>query len=90
MIHSRRPEGLQCPNPPPLSDLPKDGILLPASVDDNYRQVGFGVAFAGEMGRHRRFVYATMGVVEVVAVHPGVERLPGFSHILETTPPALN
>ena len=90
MIHSRWPEGLPWPNPPAFSDLPKDGVLLPASVDDNYRQLGFGVALAGEIGRHRRFVYTTMGDVETVAVYLGLERLPGFSHILETTPPTLN
>ena len=48
------------------------------------------LALADEMGRHRRFIYMTMEYVETVVVHPGAERLPGFSHILETTPPALN
>ena len=48
------------------------------------------LALADEMGRHRRFVYTTMDNVETVVVHLGVDRLPGFSQILETTPPALN
>ena len=83
-IYSRRPGRLQCPNPPAFSDLSKDGVLFPSSVDDNYRQISFGVALAGEMGRHRRFIYTTMDDVETVVVLPGVEKLPGFSHILET------
>ena len=48
LIRSQRPGGLQCPNPPAFSDLPKEGVLLPASVDDNYRQIDFSVALAGE------------------------------------------
>ena len=44
LIHSRWPGGLQCPNPPAFSDLPKDGVLLSASFDDHYRQIGFDVA----------------------------------------------
>ena len=47
------------------------------------------MALAGEMGRHRGFDYVTMGDVETMAVDLRVEGLPGFSHILETTPPAL-
>ena len=47
------------------------------------------MSFACKMGRHRRFVYATMGYVETVAVYSGAEGLPGFANILETTPPAL-
>ena len=53
------------------------------------------------MGRHRGFVYATlgdvetmgdvemMGDVETMAVHSRVDGLSGFSYILETTPPAV-
>ena len=90
LIHSQQPGGLQCPNPPAFFNLPKGGILLLASVDDNYQQFGFEGALAGEMDHHKRFVHMTMGDVETMAVHPGVERLPGFSNILETTPPAMN
>ena len=42
------------------------------------------MALAGKIGHHRRFIYATMGDVEMVAVDSRVEGLPGFSHILET------
>ena len=90
MIQLRWPGCLQCPNPPALSDLSKDGVLVPASVDDNYQQIGFSVALAGEIGLHRRFIYMPMRDVETVLVHPGVERLPCFSHTLENTPPGLN
>ena len=48
------------------------------------------MALAGKMGRHKRFVSATMGDVEKTAVHSGTKGLPGFTYILETTPPALN
>ena len=34
LVHSRRPRGLQCPNPFAQSDFLKDGVLLPAFVDD--------------------------------------------------------
>ena len=39
LIHSRRPERLQRPNPSTLPDFSLDGILFPtyASVDDHYR-----------------------------------------------------
>ena len=47
------------------------------------------MALAGKMGRHRGFVCATMGNVEMMAVDASVEGLSGFSYILETTPPAL-
>ena len=47
------------------------------------------MALAGKIGLHRRFVYAAMGDVETVAVHSGVEELPSFANILETTSPAL-
>ena len=47
------------------------------------------MALAGEMGHHRRFFYATMDDVEMMVVHSVVEGLPGFSHVLETTPLAL-
>ena len=47
------------------------------------------MAFTGEMVCHRRFVYVAMGSVETMTVHSVVERLPGFFHILETTPPTL-
>ena len=47
------------------------------------------MALAGKMGLHRGFVYAAMGDVETMAVNPRVEGLPGFFHILETTPPVL-
>ena len=89
LIHSRRPKGLQCSNPSALPVLSQDGVLLPASIDNLDRQVGLSVALAGEVGRHRRFVNSTMCDIETVAVHSIVERLSGFSHILETTPPAL-
>ena len=39
LIHSWRPGGFERPNPHALSDLPKDGVLLLASVHDNYRQM---------------------------------------------------
>ena len=44
------------------------------------------MAFACKMGRlnFKRFVCATMGVVEMVVVHSGAERLSGFANILET------
>ena len=69
LIRSRQPGGLQHPNPSALSDLPKEGIILPTSVDDHYQQLGFSVALASKMGRHRRLVYTTMGDVETVVVH---------------------
>ena len=47
------------------------------------------MVLTGKMGRHRGFIYATMGNAETLAVDSRVEGLPGFSHILETTPPAL-
>ena len=47
------------------------------------------MALAGEMGNHRGLVYAAMGDVETIAVDSRVEGLLSFSHILETTPPAL-
>ena len=47
------------------------------------------MALAGKMGCHRGFVYAIMGDVETMAVDSRVEELPGSSHILENTPPAL-
>ena len=47
------------------------------------------MALAGKMGHHWRFVCATMGDVETVAVHSGAEELSSFAYILETTPPAL-
>ena len=36
-IYPRQPGGLQRPYPSALSDLPQDGILLPAFVDDHDR-----------------------------------------------------
>ena len=47
------------------------------------------MALAGKMGRRRRFVYVTMGDVEMMAVHSGAEGLLGLTFILETTSPAL-
>ena len=43
------------------------------------------------MACHRGLVYVTMGDVEIymMAVDSREEGLPGFSHMLETTPPAL-
>ena len=72
LIHSRRQGGLKYPNPPAFSDLSKDCVLLPAFVDDNYQQVCFDVALAGETGHHRKFIYMTLGNVETMAVHLGV------------------
>ena len=47
------------------------------------------MARAVKMGRHRGFMDPTMRDVEAVTIHSVVERLPGFTHILETTPPTL-
>ena len=47
LIKSQRPGRLQCPKRPAFSDLPNDGVLLPASVDDNYRLIGVSMALAG-------------------------------------------
>ena len=34
------------------------------------------MALAGKMGRQRKFIYATMGGVEMIAVHLRVEGCP--------------
>ena len=47
------------------------------------------MVLAGEMGRHRGFVCATVGGVETMAVDLRMEELPNFSHILKTVPPVL-
>ena len=88
-IHPRRPRRIQRPNPSALSDFSEDGVLLPAHIDDHHRQVGLVVALTIKVGRYRRFISSSVPDVEVVVFHTVVERLPGFSHILETTPSAL-
>ena len=67
----------------------RDGVILPASVDDHDRKIGLGMALTSKMGRHRGFICSTMGDVETMAVNSRVEGLPSFSYVLETTPPAL-
>ena len=65
---------------------------LPGSRNNdamNRALIALGMALAGKTGRHRGFVCATMGDVETMAVDSRAEGLPGFSYILETTPPAL-
>ena len=47
------------------------------------------MALGGNIARLRELVCATMGDVETMAIDSRVEGFPGFSHILETTPPAL-
>ena len=43
-VHPRRPRRIQRPNPSALSDFSEDGVLLPAHIDDHYRQIGLVMA----------------------------------------------
>lgn len=48
LVHSQQRGGLPHPNPSTLSNLPKDGVFLPASVDDHCRQFDFSVVLASK------------------------------------------
>ena len=54
------------------------------------RHVLQGVRPAEEMVRHRRFISPHVCEVKSVAIHPQMNWLTHFAHILEATPPAHN